>query len=177
MDSQNPYRAPEADISLDQQKEFYHPSMFAIKGRIGRLRYLAYTYSIILLVALIGGIVFAGILQTSLNIFSPDLTSGNVYFWLIMVAVYVPILFFSFVYSIRRLNDIDRTGWLSLILLVPWVGSFFGLYLVFARGSEGTNDYGPAPDENPLWVKIIGIGLPVLFIVGIIVALVTTSYL
>lgn len=44
MDSENPYNAPESDISTQDANEYYHPEFFQMRGRIGRLRYLAYTF-------------------------------------------------------------------------------------------------------------------------------------
>ncbi|HFB66173.1 MAG TPA: DUF805 domain-containing protein [Aeromonadales bacterium] len=77
----------------------------------------------------------------------------------------MPVFFIMFVFMIRRLNDLDKTGWLSLLTFIPIVGAIFGLYVLFAKGSPGSNSYGPAPDENPTWVKVVAIGLPILMII------------
>ena len=46
---------------------------------------------------------------------------------------------------IRRLHDIDRSGWWWWILLVPLVGAIIMLVWVCTRGSSGPNRFGPDP--------------------------------
>ncbi len=47
--------------------------------------------------------------------------------------------------AVRRLHDIDRSGWWILISLIPIIG--FLIFLVFAcrRGTDGANRFGPDP--------------------------------
>jgi uncharacterized membrane protein YhaH (DUF805 family) len=43
----------------------------------------------------------------------------------------------------KRLHDLGRSGWLTLIYLVPVVGSFYVLIMCgFVRGDVGDNAYG-----------------------------------
>jgi uncharacterized membrane protein YhaH (DUF805 family) len=46
--------------------------------------------------------------------------------------------------AVRRSHDIGRSGWFGLICLIP----FAGWYLVFKRGFEGANEYGPSPKAD-----------------------------
>jgi hypothetical protein len=39
----NPYAAPDAVLSDVAEDETYEPQIFSVNGRIGRLRYLAYS--------------------------------------------------------------------------------------------------------------------------------------
>ncbi|WP_346892640.1 DUF805 domain-containing protein [uncultured Roseibium sp.] len=56
------------------------------------------------------------------------------------------LLFFpSITVSVRRLHDIDRSGWWSFIVLVPLIGSLIYLYWTMKGGTQGSNSYGPAP--------------------------------
>lgn len=45
--------------------------------------------------------------------------------------------------GIRRLHDIDRSGWWTLIVLVPLVGWIVLLVFYCKRGTEGANRFGP----------------------------------
>jgi len=46
----------------------------------------------------------------------------------------------------KRWHDRNKSGWWSLILLIPIVGPIWMLVeLGFLRGTEGTNNYGPDP--------------------------------
>lgn len=47
--------------------------------------------------------------------------------------------------SIRRLHDIDRTGWWLLISFVPLIGSIILFIFALLDGTPGDNRYGPSP--------------------------------
>jgi uncharacterized membrane protein YhaH (DUF805 family) len=46
---------------------------------------------------------------------------------------------------VRRLHDIGKSGWFILISLLPVIGNIFLIYLMFAKGEEEDNKYGPSP--------------------------------
>jgi uncharacterized membrane protein YhaH (DUF805 family) len=46
---------------------------------------------------------------------------------------------------VRRLHDIDRTGWWALIGLVPFVGGIVLLVLAALDSTPGENRFGPNP--------------------------------
>jgi len=45
----------------------------------------------------------------------------------------------------RRCHDAGWTGWLCLIILLPYVGFAFMILMLFMPGSKGPNTYGPDP--------------------------------
>lgn len=47
--------------------------------------------------------------------------------------------------SVRRLHDIDRSGWWMLIALVPIVGVLLLLFWATQEGNPSTNQYGESP--------------------------------
>ncbi len=51
----------------------------------------------------------------------------------------------SIAVSVRRLHDIDRTGWWVLISLVPIIGVIVLLVFAVQDGTPGDNRYGPNP--------------------------------
>lgn len=51
--------------------------------------------------------------------------------------------------SVRRLHDIDRTGWWYLIILVPIVGIIVLLVFDVTAGTPGDNRFGPDPKAEP----------------------------
>lgn len=57
------------------------------------------------------------------------------------LAILVP----SIAVSVRRLHDIDRTGWWVLISFVPFVGAIVLLVFAVQDGTPGSNRYGPNP--------------------------------
>jgi uncharacterized membrane protein YhaH (DUF805 family) len=46
---------------------------------------------------------------------------------------------------VRRLHDIDRSGWWTLIPLVPVVGAIVLFVFMCLRGTAGPNRFGPEP--------------------------------
>ncbi|APX89578.1 hypothetical protein BV394_07510 [Brevirhabdus pacifica] len=49
---------------------------------------------------------------------------------------------------VRRLHDIDRTGWWVLLMLLPAVGMLVLLVFALIRGSAGRNRFGPPPGHG-----------------------------
>jgi uncharacterized membrane protein YhaH (DUF805 family) len=54
--------------------------------------------------------------------------------------------------AIRRLHDLDRTGWWILIGFIPLVGWIILLIWYCTRGTAGSNRFGPDP--------LAGVGIP-----------------
>ena len=59
---------------------------------------------------------------------------------------------------------------LLFIAAVPLVQIVVGLWLLFGPGDEGANEYGPAPAKNTTGVLILAWSLPVLIVLGGILA-------
>ena len=49
--------------------------------------------------------------------------------------------------SVRRMHDLDRTGWWTLLNLTL-LGGVVLLFMANGTGSPGSNRFGPAPAEN-----------------------------
>lgn len=47
--------------------------------------------------------------------------------------------------EVRRFHDQDRSGWLALLNLIPYVGAFIVLVFMAFPGTKGDNKYGPDP--------------------------------
>jgi uncharacterized membrane protein YhaH (DUF805 family) len=45
---------------------------------------------------------------------------------------------------VRRLHDIDRSGWWWLIAFIPLVGAILLIVWLCTRGTPGPNRFGPA---------------------------------
>lgn len=46
---------------------------------------------------------------------------------------------------VRRLHDLDHSSLMVILAFIPFVSFLFGIYLMFFRGTVGTNSYGPDP--------------------------------
>lgn len=164
MDTQNVYQAPQGQLVEDNQT--YEPKIFSTQGRIGRLRYLAYSAGVSFAIAFIG-MFFVGLLAALIQSQLAALAA---------IPIYIAAFASSLIFCKRRLNDLDRTGWLALLMLVPFVNIIFGLYVTFARGSEQINKYGPPPAANKrgiIWVALI---IPIVALIGILAAIALPAY-
>ena len=61
--------------------------------------------------------------------------------------------------NVRRLHDIDKSGWYFLMSFIPYVGSIIMLVYNVKEGTRGTNQYGVDP-KNPNQDDINNIGKP-----------------
>jgi uncharacterized membrane protein YhaH (DUF805 family) len=139
---------------MSEPTQYCQVNIFSLKGRIGRVRYLAWMgTAIVLWLFLALGItilldVFAGV-------------------WLILLFVLMCGFVLNFV--IRRLNDLDLSGLWSLLFFVPlpYGLSFFvlSLLLLLLPGSKDTNRYGLPPPPNSRGTIILAIAcLPVIVV-------------
>lgn len=111
-----------------EPSSFTTPGVTDCHGRIGRLTYFLTQIAI-------GAIV--GIITIAT---SPESDVGQVAYWVFIV---IPSLYFSFAASIKRLHDLNKSGWWSLLSLIPFVNLFLSIYLLFFKGTDGLNKYGP----------------------------------
>jgi uncharacterized membrane protein YhaH (DUF805 family) len=103
----------------------------------GRSRRKEYWYFV--LFNIIVAIVLAGIdalLGTRSSYAGAGLLSG-----IYSLAVLIPTL----AVTVRRLHDIDRSGWWIFINLIPLIGAIVLLVFAVSEGTPGNNRYGPNP--------------------------------
>jgi uncharacterized membrane protein YhaH (DUF805 family) len=104
-------------------------------GRSRRKEYWMYTLFniIVYMVLYVAGLL--ALLKGSLSI---------LFFSLVVVyalAQLVP----SLAVAVRRLHDIDKSGWWIFISLVPIVGGIALIVLLALEGTPGNNQFGPSP--------------------------------
>jgi uncharacterized membrane protein YhaH (DUF805 family) len=46
---------------------------------------------------------------------------------------------------IRRVHDLGKSGYFVIIAFLPVIGIVFSIYLLFAQGQIGRNEYGEDP--------------------------------
>ncbi|MFA9418796.1 MAG: DUF805 domain-containing protein [Gammaproteobacteria bacterium] len=173
MNEANPYVTPDASLD-NEQDELYQPNIFSFKGRIGRLRYLAYgigTSLVLMLVMMpiLGGAVFTGGMVGGEAAMGGLAMVAMIFFW-------VATLVFSVMFGKRRLNDLNRSGWWFLLLFVPIANFFMAIYVIFFPGTESSNNFGPAPEANTLGVKILAWMLPAVTLAGMVAAIVIPTF-
>ena len=121
-------------------------------GRACRAEICAFllTHSIIL--TLLGIYYFSNMIGVAMGTSSPGNGFGLLFFisLVFIVAIFIP----SISITVRRLHDLDKSGWLYLVVVglsfLPFIGAFiplvFSIFIYFAPGTEGSNQYGPESD-------------------------------
>ena len=145
------------------------------EGRFGRLSYLAWLFIISMIYTCLLGISVALGLFAFFNSTERSIEAlFNSFLGLSAIALIVVSIVAMFVamicITIRRLHDLNKSGWLCLIFLIPLVGTIFSIYVMAAKGTEGENKYGiKRPTEQT--EKVIGSLYLILMIVYLLVML------
>ncbi len=152
----NPYATPQsydqhmtADPSIDPNRSFFgcykdvwHKSNIG-SGRSRRKEYWAWSVfnSLFLIgIGLLGGLVGAFLDATG---GSPEI--AVCIFGLLAIGFLIAAIVPGITLMIRRLHDINTSGWLCLLAFVPYVNSLFTIIIGCIGGTAGPNKYGPDP--------------------------------
>lgn len=110
----------------DETKAKVNYSFWFVMGLQGRINRSFYAVSSLLYFAL----------STSINGWANSQSLGGTIF--VIVLIQIALSMFYIAQSVKRAHDLNMSGWWLFVPLVT-------IYLLFARGSEGENDYGAAP--------------------------------
>ena len=160
----SPYAPPQSEVG-ETLPEFAELRVFTTDGRIGRLRYLAWSLSLILVMT--GGFILAAI-GYAITPAIGFILGGAGLIAAMVVGVQI---------GVQRLHDIGWSGWLYLLALVPYLGSVFTFLLMLIPGSKGANRFGAPPPENTRAVKILAwLWILVVILGGILAAVALPAY-
>ncbi len=177
------YSPPGASLAADEWEEGETPSVFAfsLRGRLGRVRAMAYNFLMMPLAGLLG--VLAAVL----------LPANRFVGAVVLIIAGAMLAWFGVRLMVLRMHDLNLSG--------KWLLAVFGLFMLagaiqnvillgvvavifafgwlvfgcFAPGTAGENNYGPPPGPNSSLVKI-GAALLILFQVGQIGAIGSGKY-
>jgi len=155
----------EQESLLVNEPAYEEIKFFSPSSRLNRLRYWAHAMLMTIPFYVVFGIGVFLAIQVS------------VVFWGVAALAYIAMLVFGFILIIQRLHDLDKSGWLSLIMLVPLANLFLLVFLVFFKGTEGRNQYGLPTPPNKTWHWILALAFPVFFLVlGVLAAIAVPAY-
>jgi uncharacterized membrane protein YhaH (DUF805 family) len=146
----SPYAPPRASVG-ESLPAFAELKPFSVEGRIGRLRFLAWT----MVLSLVGIPVVGVFALIGLGLISGDSTTGLIIGGIFAFFLFIAFVIISILFSVQRLHDIGWSGWLWLLNLVPFVGSFFPFVIMVVPGNTDANRYGPPPPPNSTAVKVL----------------------
>ncbi|OCW25836.1 DUF805 domain-containing protein [Pseudomonas aylmerensis] len=146
----SPYAPPRATVG-DDLPEYATLKVFTIHGRIGRLRYLAWTLVLTLALLVAGGIIST----VSFAVATASPVLGTLIGVVLGLALFVALVWVSVQIGVQRLHDLGWSGWLYFLNLVPLVNSVFPILLLVLPGNAGANQYGAPPPRNSTAVKVL----------------------
>ncbi|MCP4523932.1 MAG: DUF805 domain-containing protein [Candidatus Gracilibacteria bacterium] len=77
---------------------------------------------------------------------SSDSTESLIFTSFIFIGLlYVLSIYITITTYIKRLRDLDKSPWMVLLLLVPFVNLYLWILCGFFKGTQGPNQYGPDP--------------------------------
>lgn len=140
----------------------------SMQGRFGRLSLIAWSgfLNLITFFATLALSLFLGIFNFSTyslesNLLQTFLSVAGLGFWVIFILYF----YFSWVIMIRRLHDLNKSGWMLLLFFIPLINFFMALYVLLASGTAGLNQYG-TPRTTPVWEKILAWLMIILFVLS-----------
>lgn len=168
MSSVNPYEAPQASLERENIHEVYDESSpFSAAGRFGRASYIIYIFGLYFALMLIVAVVTA--MASSLGEVASVIVGG------VGIIAYLGFFALAIIFMIRRLHDLNWSGWLSVLTLVPVVNLVIAIPCLFFSGTKGPNNYGPPPRPNKTHTVIAAV-FAVIFFIGILAAIAIPAY-
>ena len=160
MDASNPYQSPSSTVLPPE--EFSAVDVLSTSGRIGRIRYLAFSMGVGVLTMIAAGI--GGGLGAALQ--------AETVTYVVLGLAYLFAFVLSIMLTIQRCHDFNQSGWLSLLYLVPFVSLIF----VFLPGTQGPNRFGNQTPPNSTALVVFGLFLPVVAFVGLLASVSLPAY-
>ena len=127
--------------------------LFSFHGRIGRAGYWAYALASIVLIAVlsVGGAWVTEALSDEPGTDALTANPAAIAFTGSMAVLFVIYLWSSYAVLAKRWHDRDKSGWWSLIGLIPYIGTIWILVECgFLKGTDGANRYGNDPKGRSL---------------------------
>ncbi len=166
----NVYQSPESDLSTRDDDATQPVKLFNASGRMGRVRYIAYTVGLPMLMLL--PVFIIGFVMGLTGKGDSGSIGDGILFLILGVIFYTVVIAAAIWATIQRCHDFDTSGWLTLLLIVPLVPWIFW----FIPGTKGENRFGPKPEPNKPIHWIGATVAPVLMIVGVLAAIAIPAY-
>jgi len=120
--------------------EYWTPTLrdmlFSFLGRIGRFEYIVFIFMVVIIFLALSKFAYA-----ILTAVESDQLHEHLF---LVVLIVLPMLFAWPILALtsKRLQDLNSSGWFSILAFVPGVSFVQMLFLVFRKGDSEKNRYG-----------------------------------
>ncbi len=115
---------------------------FSWQGRIGRLRYFGGLMAVYIGVPAIWAFLIVVFMQLPLTESAKEIIP-----MIASILAAAGMIGLNVILAVKRIHDLDRPRKHAWLLLVPLYNIYFGLMLLYQKGSFGDNRFGPDPVE------------------------------
>ena len=112
-------------------------------GRSRRKEYWMFTLGLLIAYTILAMLLFG-----SIDPSSGEMSGMSGMAAAILVLLGLAIIVPAMAVQVRRFHDQDRSGWLVLLNLIPYLGGFIVLIMMCLEGTNGANRYGPDPKSD-----------------------------
>lgn len=105
-------------------------NLFSFEGRMNRAKYWLY----IIAVTILAAVLFA--IASGISIILPKIGIA------LMLIVAIASLWISFSIQIKRWHDLDKSGWMILLNIIPILNIVAFVVTGFFKGTTGSNRFG-----------------------------------
>jgi len=186
MSEVNPYATPKGDLEASTEAQGDGPvKMFSAAHRLGRLRFIAYSFGISMAYYIPFGIAFGIIIaMTAQGASSPDEMFnspllGITYIIYLIGSIAIFVIFIML--ASQRFHDMNASGWWAATMIIPVLNLITFIFLYLVPGSKGANHYGNPTPPNTTGVIILASIAIFMIVIGfialLVVAIAMPSYL
>lgn len=112
--------------------------IFTPNGRCDRSEFLIYLIFITLLLF----IIFITLMLLGFDNWSTRIIFKNIY--------YILNIYFLVVTFIKRLHDLDKSGWMVWLLFIPIINIYIFIICIFFKWTQWLNKYGPEVTDEEI---------------------------
>ena len=153
------YSAPAARVADPASGGYSTINIWSPKGRLGRVRYIAYSVGFGTLFNIAGAALAA--------------LSGEPFASVFIGVAFIAVICIHTLLSVQRAHDFNTTGWLAMLAIIPVLNLIFW----FIPGTQSENRFGKQTPPNSIGVVIAGWIVPIVMIIGILAAIAIPAYL
>ena len=119
------------------------------EGRSRRMEYwMFYLFTLVLGMVMTVVILAVALLLYTMNMSESAMGMVIIPLYLILFVSGMALVVPTIAVAVRRFHDQDKSGWMVLLSLIPFVGGIIFIVFMCLEGTRGPNRFGPDPVDD-----------------------------